>query len=74
MASRFEGSYRKVAERSKRTNGSKMPRGIARMNRLEKRDEATRRNLETLPYRTRRHRRWCKETTHDSYCYQTEGA
>lgn len=53
MANRFHGSYRKVAARVDRGDGSKMPRGIARMNREEKRVEAEERNAATHPEQRR---------------------
>ena len=61
MASRFEGSYRNGAERVKRSNGSKMPRGIKRMTAWLKQDEAFARNASTPHDRTKHHRLRCSE-------------
>lgn len=61
MANRFAGSYRKVATRPVvRLDGGGQPiygpRGIARMDRVMKREEAEERNKRTRPERRRKFR------------------
>lgn len=52
MANRFAGSYRRVAEKT-RDGG---PRGVARMIRILKQDEARARQSMTPHNKTKRHR------------------
>lgn len=55
MANRFQGSYRD-GPRNKRSNGSKLPRGVRREVQSRKRDEARERDRNTPHERRKRHR------------------